>query len=270
MLPWPDRARRSLLAFFAVVFGTTWLLQLPAILVQRGTLGGPIGRFLPLVVLGYFVPTITALVLSRRGFGGRGLRALLRPFGAWRVAPGWYLVALAHAGVILVVGMGVARLIAGADVGAVYYPPTAAQIAAMIVVPFTEQIPWRGFAYPLLERRLGPFGASLVVGAAWALFHLQKQSLLGPGLAPGVAFWTLLLMTAATVAFSWLYQRTGSMLLVVVANAGIYLDNPMQALPANVTPLAVHALGYSAVVLALVVVDRSAWRASVPLASVVP
>jgi membrane protease YdiL (CAAX protease family) len=270
MPPSPDRNRRALVTFFAVVFGATWLLQLPAILVQRGYLAGPIDRYVPLVVLGYFVPAIAALVLSRRALGGRGVRALLQQFGARRLAPGWYLLAFTHAAAILIAGMSLARLLGGPHVGSPFYPPTAAQIAAMVVIPFTEQIPWRGFAYPPIERRLGPLGASLVVGAAWALFHLQKQSLLGPGLAVDVALWMLLLMTAGTVVFTWFYRRTGSMLLVVVANAGIYLNNSTQALPANATPLAVHALGYCAVALALILIDRAAWRASMPSAAGLP
>jgi membrane protease YdiL (CAAX protease family) len=256
MPPPPNRERRVLPTFFAIVFGTTWLLQLPAILVQRGYLAGSIDRYVPLVVLGYFVPTIAALVLSRLDLGGEGVRPLLHRFGEWRVAPGWYLLALAHSAVILVLGITFARFVTSSHIGDPFYPPTApAQIAAMIVIPFTEQIPWRGFVYPPLERRFGPLGASLVVGAAWALFHLQKQSLLGPGFTFEVALWTLLLMTAGTVVFTWFYLRTASMFLVVVANAGVYLNNSTLALPANAAPLAVHALGYGAVALALVLID---------------
>jgi hypothetical protein len=259
-----------LLAFFAVVFGTTWLLQLPAILVQRGTLAGPIGPYLPGVVLGYFVPTIAALVLSRRDLGGGGVRALLSRFRPVRGTAAWVLLALAHSAVILVVGTILARLVTGDDLGSAFYPPTApAQIAAMLVIPFTEQIPWRGLAFPPLERRFGPLGASLVVGAAWALFHLQKQLLLGPGLAFGVAMWTLVLMTAGTVVFTWFHRRTGSMFVVVVANAGVYLDNPTQALPLHTAPLAVHALGYCVVALALVLFDGAVWRKSSPSPDVV-
>jgi membrane protease YdiL (CAAX protease family) len=264
-----DRPGRSLLTFFAVVFGATWLLQLPAILAQRGHIPGPVERYAPLVILGYFVPTIAALVLSRSALGGVGLRALLHPFGVWRLAPHWYLLALAHPAMLLIVGMALARLAVGSPIGSAFYPPTAAaQITAMLVIPWIEQVPWRGFAYPPLQSRLGPLGASVVVGAAWALFHLQKQSLLGPGLSLAVALWTLLLMTAGTVVFTWFYRRTGSMLLVVVANAGIYLDNSMQALPASAAPLAVHALGYCAAALALVLVDRSAFSDAAAPASV--
>ncbi len=271
MPPPPNRQRRVLPTFFAIVFGTTWLLQLPAILVQRGYLAGSIDRYVPLGVLGYFVPTIVALVLSRLDLGGEGVRPLLHRFGEWRVGPRWYLLALAHPAVILILGMPVARFVTGSHIGDTFYPPTApAQIAAMIVIPFTEQIPWRGFVYPPLERRFGPLGASLVAGAAWALFHLQKQSLLGPGLTFEVALWTLLLMTAGTVVFTWFYLRTASMFLVVVANAGVYLNNSTLALPSNAAPLAVHALGYGAVALALVLIDGPTWLTNAPSAAVVP
>jgi membrane protease YdiL (CAAX protease family) len=271
MPPLTARERRTLLTFFAVVFGTTWLFQLPAILAQRGYLEGSGDRYVPLLALGYFVPTIASLVLSRRDVGGDGVGRLLGRFGAGRVAAPWYLVALAHSAIVLTFGMILARWIIGSHVGNIFYPPDSpAKIAAMIVVPFTEQIAWRGFAYPPLERRLGPLRASLAVGAAWALFHIQKQSLLGPGLALGVGIWLLLLMAAGTVVFTWFYRRSGSMLLVVAANAGVYLDNSTQALPANAAPLAVHALAYSAAALVLVLGDGATWRSESSSAVVVP
>jgi membrane protease YdiL (CAAX protease family) len=256
--------RHPLALFFAIVFGTTWLLQLPAILTHHGLLPGPEARYLPLVGLGYFVPTLAALVLSSRAAGGEGLRAFLRPFANVRVPSVFLVLALAHPALILTGAMLLARVLQGPAAGPLFYPPAApAQLAAMVIIPFTEQLAWRGFAYARLERRLGPLEASLVVGLAWPLFHLQKQSLL-TGLHLDVALWTLLLMAAGTLVYTWFHRRTGSMFVAVAANAGIYLDNPTKALPENTTPLAACALGYAVVALALVLLDRSAWRGSVP------
>jgi hypothetical protein len=71
---------------------------------------------------------------------------------------------------------------------------------------------------------------------------------------------TLAYMTAGTVVFSWIYLRThGSLLLVVIANAGAYLNNPAQALP-NTTPLVISSIGFCVAALALVLGDRKAWR----------
>lgn len=256
-----DRRAVPVSIFFFAVFGTTWILQLPAILVQRGVLPIPVAATMPLVVVGYFAPLIAALVLSRRDLGGGGVRALLHPFGAWRVEPSWALLALVHSGALFVVAMVLARAVGGRGAGSLFYPPaSAAHCAAMLVVPFSEQIPWRGFAYPRLDRRLGPMGASLVTGAAWGLFHVQKQSLLAPGLAWGVAVWLPVLMTASTVVFTWFERRGGSTFLVVLANAGVYLDNPTLALPGNTAPLAIDAVGYCALAAGLLLFDRAAWR----------
>ena len=44
----PEAGVRDLPLFFAIVFGSTWLLQLPAILVQHGLIPGPLGPYMPL------------------------------------------------------------------------------------------------------------------------------------------------------------------------------------------------------------------------------
>jgi hypothetical protein len=48
------------------------------------------------------------------------------------------------------------------------------------------------------------------------------------------------------------------LLLVVIANMGAYLNNPAWALP-NLTPLAIHTLGYCACAAAFVLLDRETW-----------
>jgi membrane protease YdiL (CAAX protease family) len=50
----------------------------------------------------------------------------------------------------------------------------------MVVIPFTEQIPWLGFAFPRLRARHGSRVAIALTGFAWALFHLQKHAFLDP------------------------------------------------------------------------------------------
>jgi len=261
-LPVSEPLRRSPLPFFAIVFGTTWLFQLPALLVQHGIAEGPIERFLPLVVLGYFAPTIAAFALSSGALGGDGVRALLRPFARWRVGVGWYVVALALPGTIFVAATALARLTPWAGFDRWFYPPREpAQIASLMIIPFTEQIAWRGFAYPRVERVLGPAKASVLVGALWAMFHLQKQALLGPGIRLDVAAALFALMSAGFVVFTWICRRTGgSMLLVVVAHMGVFLDNPSQALPRTCAPLAVDAAGFVVVATALLLFDRATFR----------
>jgi len=258
-------ADRNATRFLVLVFGSTWLFQLPALLAERGALAGPAERFMPLVVLGFFGPALIAIglsVLDRR----RGLRALFAPLAVWRVGIGWYVLALGMSAAIFPVARAALAPWIAAP-GPWFYPPAQAQqLAAMLLIPFTEQIPWRGYVYPRLQRLQGPLLASLVTGFAWGLFHVQKHAFIDPNASAAAAVLTLAYMTAGTVVFSWIYLRTGgSMLLVVLAHMGAYLNNPTQALP-DTTPLAIHTAGYCAAALAVVLGDRETWRARSALA----
>lgn len=263
MLQPADHPDRGAVRFLLLVFASTWLFQLPALLAlhEPGLVAGPVARFMPLVVLGFFGPLLVAVILSLREPGG--LRALFAPLAVWRVSVAWYVVALGLSAAIFVVTMGAYELVTGAKAGPLFYPPTSAeQLAAMLVVPLTEQLPWRGFLYPRLERRYGALAASGIVGVAWALFHVQKHVLLQAELGWTSPLVLIPFMTAGTVVFTWLQRRTrGSLLLVVLANAGIYLDNPA-ASPASSTPVIVHTVGFCLVALALVTLDRRAWTAA--------
>jgi len=219
---------------------------------------------MPLVVLGFFGPLLIALVLSARTRGGRSVRALFAPLAVGQVGLGWYALALfLPAGLFLVARAVLAPF--GSELGPWVYPPSQPQqLAALLIIPFTEQIPWRGYLYPRLERTRGPLVASLITGAAWALFHVQKHAFIDPNASLASAALTVAYMTAGTVVFSWFYLRTrGNMLVVVIAHMGSYLNNPAQALP-SLTPLAIHTFGFCLAAAALVLGDRATWRLSSP------
>jgi membrane protease YdiL (CAAX protease family) len=248
--------------FLWLVFGSTWLLQLPMLLAQRGVIAGPAERFMPLVLLGFFAPCLFALLLSALEAGRPGVRSLLAPFAITRVSPGWYALSLSLPCAIF---LGARAMLApwGHDRGPWFYPPTQPQqIAALLIIPWTEQIAWRGYLYTRLQQHQKPLLASVVTGLAWALFHVQKHTFIDPNASLTGALLLVAYMSAGTVVFSWIYLRSGgSMLLVVVAHVGLYLNNPSQALP-NLVPLATHTLGFCVVAMALAFGDREAWRGS--------
>jgi membrane protease YdiL (CAAX protease family) len=255
------QAKPGALPFLALVFGTTWLFQLPYLLARGGVLRGASERFVPLVVLGFFGPFLIAIALSWWEGGKEGVRALFRPLGIWRVGIGWYVVALALPCAIFLAARALWAPFSETEPGPWFYPPSHSQdIAALLVIPFTEQIPWLGFAFPRLRARHGSLVAIAVSGLAWALFHFQKHLLLGASFGSAAPI-MIPYMAAGAVVFGWIHLRArGSLLLVVLANAGAYLNNPVKALPADGTPLLLHTAGLVVAALAVVLVDREVWR----------
>ena len=259
------RAPDGLVPFLVAVVGLTGLLLLPAGLAQRGLIAGPADRFIPLVILGFWSPTLAALLVARFAPGG-GVRALVRPLGIWRVGPGWVLLALGLPAAVYAGGMLGYRLLAGASAGTwLSLPLDGQRIAAMLMLPLADQIGWRGFAYPRLARRHGALTASLILGVLWGAWHTGKQMLFNEGAASIPPPYMMLYFVAATVVFTWIYNHTaGSLLLVVLAQMGAYLTNPSpEALPGRVAPLVLNTVAFVVVAVALAAIDRPAWRAPI-------
>lgn len=80
-----------------------------------------------------------------------------------------------------------------------------------------EEIGWRGFLLPRLLRAHSPFGASMLLGAVWALWHAPIDVTagfiaLGPAAILGRLVWTL----PIAVLFTWFYIRSDGDLLVAL------------------------------------------------------
>jgi membrane protease YdiL (CAAX protease family) len=78
---------------------------------------------------------------------------------------------------------------------------------------------------------MSPLRASLLIGVAWALWHIP--TLFMPG-ARGVSAWELGLYVVAylssSVVYTWLYNATGGrMLAPLLAHLGAHLDNVFRA-----------------------------------------
>jgi membrane protease YdiL (CAAX protease family) len=261
-----DRARAAggTLPFFAAALGITWLLQLPALLAQKGVIPGPVERYLVLAVLGGFGPCIAAVLMARIEAGRAGVRALFRRMRIWRISPVWYCVALGLFAAIYVAGSAVYRLFGGDDAGRWLYPPEHAQhVSAMIIIPFAEEPGWRGFALPRLQERYAPLRASLVLGIFWAAWHTMMFVL--QGATPLIFVIAILNIVAGSIVFSWIFNRTReSLLFAILAHVGVHLNNPFHALPDNITPFVVYTVAVAVFAGAIVLIDRPAWRAHQP------
>lgn len=245
---------RSVWLFFALAVGGIWLLQLPALLGSRGILPGGVAPYMLPAALGGFTPILAAIVAARSEGPGRvrELFASLRPRAGLAV---WYLAALSSFPVIHVLGEAAYRLATGVPAGDwLYLPRLPQQWVVLLLIPLVEEPGWRGFAMPRLAQRFGWLRASWLVGLGWAAWHAVMFLLQGfDAAAYGLG---MTMIVAGSVVFGWLFDRTrGSLLAAVIAHAGVHLDNPTHALPAQLTAYAVFTAAVCVAAGAIVVLE---------------
>ena len=167
---------------------------------------------------------------------------MLLPLLHWREHPGWYLMALVVPGALLaLVLLGLNTV---GRTGPVVYFPVNGAIGFALVISLVEEVGWRGFALPRLQRRFGPFVASTLLGVLWYLWHWPM--FLGLGVPLDLVLVMLLYFMGASLLMTWIYNGTeGSLLLMVLAHLGAHLNNSHRALPDEVAPLVAHAIVYA-------------------------
>ena len=207
-----DRTTGALWRYLFTAYGVTWLLWLPVTLASYGLpsfsnayVRSWFGDFLKgqattpahwLVLGGGVLGPLAGAVVAWRHRGGRaGLRALWRHLVDVRISDwkGWL------AGLLPVFYFGVAALLLLAITGvrSTIEGGTGAfflvLLAGMLLV-VGEELGWRGTQLPLLQERRSAWMASLLVGLAWAWWHLPLMLMAflpeGAGAAglPGAAF----------------------------------------------------------------------------------
>lgn len=198
---------RPVLAFVCLTFAITWGIWWP---VAFGVIqGGVVEK------IGGFAPTIVGLVLTATLTGEAGLRRLGRKLLDWRAGIGWYLLALAFVPVLLLVAVGLFRALGGT---LVLSPPNLViLVIGFVYVLVTsvagEEIGWRGFALPRLQRSYSALTASLLLGVVWFLWHLPLFYMESDfhRYIPIELF--ALQIVGFTVLYTWLFNNTRGSLL---------------------------------------------------------
>jgi membrane protease YdiL (CAAX protease family) len=175
------------------------------------------------------------------------LKGLLK----WRASPSWYCFAAGFPVLLIfVTSLGYVALGHALDfsllpgrIGA--YLPTFLFLAA--VGGGNEEPGWRGLGLPELQQKHGPMRSTFILGSVWALWHLPllardpevMQGTVGlTALAVTVAV-TFVSITAHAFWYTWLINRTGSVLLCILLHGsyntanGLLLMVPDYQLSAN-------------------------------------
>jgi len=206
--------------------------------VQRLSAGTPPGTSLgesPVTAwfpYGFYVtnvgPSLVGLLMTLALYGWAGAGRLIARLAPWSVGRSWPVLA---AGLFLpLAGVLVSLMLAGEaqpkrwELSSYVY---AAVVSGGLLGPgICEELGWRGFALPHLQRRYSALTSSLVVGVAWALWHWPNYFIMSQP-HPYWAFAALIPMgMAASIIYTWVYNSTGGNLFAVVVLHGATVSAP--------------------------------------------
>ncbi len=253
---------RPLVAFYALAFLITWGAGLVVALSTQsglvngvrggGTLPIPFAVAILLLLVSGAGPALAAIIVSTAA-GLGGARALLGQVLRWRAGLGWYALALLSPMLLTVLATVVWMLATGARPARWLPLPTAFQLLALPILPWGEEIGWRGFAQPRLQVRLAWLPASLIVGLMWGVWH--QWPLLTPAgngldvFGLGVFF---VYIVSESVLIGWVYNGGGRRLpLGWAGHAGLNAVGP------NPAPFGMVALAFAGAALAVAMIGSS-------------
>jgi membrane protease YdiL (CAAX protease family) len=172
---------KTLIPFFGLTFGLTWgivalLLVFPD---QITAIFGEIDLSNPLIMVAVYSPGIVGVFLVWWYYRLKGLGSYFRRLTLWRMYLLWWL--------FLILGIPAVFFLGAAFKGTIGDPMSFSSLSqalpALLIAFFTlgtmEEFGWRGVALPLMQRKLSPFWAGLLLGVVWAVWHIPAFLLSG-------------------------------------------------------------------------------------------
>lgn len=210
--------RHVVIAGFVLAYAFTLSITVPAALDAHGFLKVRVPKGL-LTFANNFAPGIAGILLVAVIDGKAGLRNLGRRVCRWRVSVSNYLL------VFGITALGVwGSLILYQWIGGT--PPKLGEwsllpilfLVMLLFAPLWEEVCWRGLILPELQTCRTPFIASLLLGTGWGCWHIPYYLGAGAQGEKTVLFLLTFLVGALplTILFTWIYNRTGGSLFLVV------------------------------------------------------
>lgn len=220
--------QRDLIPFFAITFGIAWGI-IGLYIVRSETMVRWFGHLTgehPLFYLSVYAPAIAALVLVFYRHGLQGIKHFFARLLLYRASIHWYVLLF----VVVPLVFYISALFKEDGYGTLFpfvsIPAYLLALFFMAIKGPVEELGWRGLALPMLQRRMTPIWAALLLGVIWGVWHLPAFLLSG---TPQSA-WAITPFFVGTIALSVivtpLFNRSrGSLLLPALFH--LQLINPL-------------------------------------------
>lgn len=217
--------RHPLFFYFLLAYAISWILFIPYVLAEWGILQGD---YTPFYILHTFGPALAAIAMTAIIAGKAGLQELRQRIRQWRAPWQWYLFILLGIPVLLLFGIIIqpGALASFHDLTPLLLVGYPFYFVATFFGggPLGEEVGWRGFALPRIQKKYGPLWGTLLLGLLWSCWHLFDFLTASKGGGQGTGFSTFLTnfpvftlaVTSLAVVMTWIYNHTGGSIFIAI------------------------------------------------------
>lgn len=225
--------KNEIAAYVITTFIITWIIWGILFFISDGIIRGLYNINLTLLfTLGGFCPSIVSIIFTGILYGINGIKKLLLKLTIWKVNPLWYLFVLLF---LFMIAFYIPVLICNL-LGSNYHITVKVYLYYILLYsffinlitggPLGEELGWRGFILPRLQKKFSPLVSGIILGIIWASWHLPLFYIPIAPQYKGSFLMFLLNDLLLTINFVWVFNNTkGSLLLACLFHASWNFTN---------------------------------------------
>lgn len=212
--------------FYILAFSISWLGWIPVVIGSYDIAPFDNPNFQFFLIFPAVGPALAAVIMTQVVYGKTGVRNVLKALTHWRVSWVWYIVAVLGPVILLVAGQVFTKLLGFTAIRTIPQgDPFPIVISTFVMTLFSnpwEEVGWRGFALPHLQKRYTALRATLIVGILWGVWHLPLFFWAGNPMSEYPFLPWFIGTVAGAFIYTWLYNSTrGSVLLVALFHVAL-------------------------------------------------
>ncbi|BCZ44708.1 CAAX amino protease [Clostridium gelidum] len=177
-------------------------------------------------IVGSLMPSLMSIILTNYFYGRKGLKDLLKKLTIWKVNPLFYVFIIFYSAASFYIPYFIC-VIAGADykiqiINQIFgfnLDNPLSLLACLIVIlffggPLGEELGWRGFVLPKLQKKYTPLLSGIIAGVIWTCWHIPMFLFHIQGYDNFIVY--LLQTISLSIIYTWLYNHVKGSLLIPI------------------------------------------------------
>jgi membrane protease YdiL (CAAX protease family) len=257
----------TIILISALIFGVLTLRYLVGNIPNFDTLAEDLTLTTPIVVISVIASLVGGWVFSSAISDNSEVRTGMASILPWRLPPLWTLFAMLFYPVMILASWGLSTLFGmNAEYPGLWEQP-ALEILPLYALTFcvtlliqggNEEIGWRGFMQPELQKRFSPLVAALIVSVFWSLWHLPLflNGVYDADLIVGMVSGAIYRIPLA-IFLAWFYNRSGGNIFLTM-----FLHASFNRTPSLLSTSSLMLMALCLIVAVVMVVKDKMWRKS--------